>query len=554
MPKITCSLKDLQTLTRRTLTEEKLRELLRTAKAELEEAHNDELSISFGDTNQPHLWSTEGLARHLKGVLEVEAGIASCKIEKPTTTVLVDASVTSIRPYIATFLAKGPALTEQLLIQLIQLQEKLAENYGRKRSKISIGLYPAAKIQFPVTYKAVDPDSTKFIPLEGRTPLNLRAILREHPKGIAYASILANAKKYPVLLDANKQVLSLAPIINSETTGKLSPGETSIFFDATGTDKEAVDLCASIMAFALADRGYIIQACTVKYGKTSTQTPSVQPRKMRFDMSYVQKILGINLSQAEVKQLLRKARLDYQAPHALLPAYRNDFMHAVDVVEEVAIMKGYDTIPSSPVHIPSIARALPQRGLANAARTVLAGLGMQEVLSPLLSNKDVLAEKMQAPDKNIVELSNPVSITYSTVRSWLLPLLLEALSKNKHVEYPQKLFEHGLVTLRSGELVWDEEHIAGISTHASADYTETRQHAEHVLRSLGVQYTITDYEHQSFIQGRCAEIKTNEESIGFFGELHPAVLKRFGLEQPTAGFEINMTKIQEMMGKKEEKD
>ena len=549
MPKITCSLKDLQKLLRRTFSEEKLHDLLPYAKAELEQVNNDELTISFADTNLPHLWSVEGLARHLRGVLGVETGIAKLPLEKQSFSVLVDKSVASVRPAIATFVAKGPALTEELLLQLIQLQEKLTEHYGRKRQKVSIGLYPSAKIQFPVTYKAVEPRNVRFIPLEGKYEQTLQQIITTHPKGIAYGWILANAKKYPILVDARNQVLSLAPIINSATTGKLQLGDTELFFDATGMDIVGVQLVATIVAFALADRGYKIYPCNVKYGKNTVRCPVVEPQKIKFDEMLPQKLLGVPLHGAQIKALLKKARADYQSPFALVPAYRNDIMHPVDIIEDIAIMHGYETMTALPLTTATIGTPLPAVGFANAVRELLVGLGYQECLSTILSNKDVLYEKTKLQDTGTIEIANPVSATYAVVRTWLVPVLLELLGKNKHAEYPQRVFEHGLVTVRKNNEVCDYERVAALASHAHADYTEAKQALEYVLRMLGAQYTFEETEHASFIPGRVARVAVNGVKVAYVGELHPEVLQKFSIEQPVAGFELNLSDLRQVLGK-----
>ncbi len=542
MPTITCSLKDLQNLVRRQLPESKLRELLQSAKAELEQIHGDELSISCGDTNLPYLWSVEGLARFLRGILGVQVGIAEVKTEKQQYNVLVDSSVSVVRPYIACFVAKGPALTEELLIQLIQLQEKLSENFGRKRSKVSIGLYPCAKIQFPVLYKAIDPESVKFIPLEGRAEQTASQILKTHPKGVQYRHILANAKRYPMLMDSAKQVLSFPPIINSANTGKLEPGVTEIFFDATGTDQASVELVASIVANALADRKYKIYSCIIKYGRQTVVCPETKAWKWRFNEKNVEKILGIQLSKKTIQELLQKAGYDYKPPFVFVPSYRKDILHDVDIIEDIIIMYGYTQITSKPLTKLTIGKLLKDRKLLNNTRLILAGLGFQECMNAMLSNKELLSDKMQLPNKTIVELENPVSGLYAVLRSWLTPLLLDVLSKNKHVGFPQRVFEQGLIVRKEIGIV-EENHVAGVVSHASTDYTEIRKDIDFFLRKLNVSYTLVEEDYVWCISGRSAKIMINSVECGLLGEVHPEVLRRFGIENPVSCFEINLSKI-----------
>ena len=66
---------------------------------------------------------------------------------------------------------------------LIQSQEKLAENYGRKRRAVAIGVYRAAQIKFPIAYRAGDPARDRYVPLGNDVPIPLAQVLAEHPKG-----------------------------------------------------------------------------------------------------------------------------------------------------------------------------------------------------------------------------------------------------------------------------------------------------------------------------------------------------------------------------------
>src|SRR3989338_5009001 len=211
MPTITFSLKDLNSLIGKSLSIEQLDELFSKAKGELEEYNNDtdEVKLELGDTNQPYLWSAEGISILLKGFLGIEKGIPKLEITNAGDSdyiVKVDKSVEKVRPYIVSFIAKGKKIDDYILKQLIQLQEKLADNFGRKREKIAIGIYPLKKIKFPVTYKAVKPDSIKFIPLKSEKEMTPKEILENHPKGKEYAKLLDNKPLYPILIDGKNEV------------------------------------------------------------------------------------------------------------------------------------------------------------------------------------------------------------------------------------------------------------------------------------------------------------------------------------------------------------
>ena len=149
MPGVIFSLKDLQHLVGRKLTIEEIQELAHYGKGDLEnyDKETDELKIEFTDTNLPYLWSAEGFARLIKGILGIQNGIPEIKVHKGIYQVIVDKSVIKERPYIACFAAKGHKIDDYLLKQLVQLQEKFCEGYGRRRQKVSIGLYSYKMLQ-----------------------------------------------------------------------------------------------------------------------------------------------------------------------------------------------------------------------------------------------------------------------------------------------------------------------------------------------------------------------------------------------------------------------
>ncbi len=538
MPTITFSPDDLQKLVGQKLDEKKLTYLMDCAKAEIDAKLTNEITVKFNDTNQPYLWSPEGLARLFRNILGKQKGIPTIKVQKSQDKVIYDKRLTKIRPYIACFKATGKKIDEYSLKQLIQLQEKLAENFGRKRQKISIGVYPLKNITFPVNCKAASPDE-KFTPLDFHQPASLRQTLEKHPKGKEYGHLIKNESVYPVFVDAKKSIMSLIPIINSEQTGRLKVGDDSLFFDTTGTDEESVNMVANIFAYALAERGFTIHSLTIEYSGKKVVTPSLENKKIKFNEKDIAKLLGIELKTNEVKTFLNKMGYDYQTGTVTIPSYRNDIMHQVDIIEDIGIAYGYDNFQPLPLTSYTRGATFPSQQLADTQRNLWIGLGYQEIMSAVLSSKELLYDKMSVQDFGTIQIENHISQTYSCVRTWILPILLDCLSKNKHIEYPQKIFEQGPVTIQEKE-PRDEQHLAAISTHSTATFTELKQAVETTLRNSNINYSIEEYELDCFIPGRAAKIVINKKMAGFIGEFHPAILEKFGLHTPTAGCEINL--------------
>jgi len=545
MPTINFSLKDLQDLVGKKLTLEEVEKLVEYGKGEFENYNKeeDELSVEFGDTNLPYLWSIEGVARLIRGVLEKQKGIPKIEIKKGDYNVIVEKSVDKVRPYIAAFVAKGHKVDDYLIKQMVQLQEKLCESFGRKRQKVAIGVYSYDKIKFPVHYRATDPESIKFTPLEFKKEMTQQEILEEHPKGKEYASILKGAKKYPLLIDSQDEVLSFPPIINSNFTGKVTNGDEHLFIEATGTELEPVLLAMNIFAYAFYERGFEIHSVDIKYENKTITTPLLFNDKIKISQDQIKSLLGLELKNSEIKNLLEKAGYEFNNFTVKIPPYRKDILHPVDVIEDIGIIYGYDNIPETPLTSYTIGETSNMVMFRNNVRELLVGLGYQEAASPILSNKPILYDKMNIKDFGTIELSNFMSETYSCIRSWILPLLIDLLSKNKHVGYPQKLFEQGLVTTRNKEEVVDYERVAVVSANEKADYTEIRQTLDYILRMLGVEYTIEEVDHDSFIPGRVGRVIVNGKKVAYLGEISPKVLELNSLEIPVVGLELNLSDL-----------
>ena len=545
MPTITFSLKDLQHLIGKKITIEEVQELAHYGKGDFEsyDKETDEVKIDFGDTNLPYLWSVEGFARLIKGILGVQKGIPEIKVNKGDYQVIVDKSIIKYRPYIACFAAKGKKVDDYLIKQIVQLQEKFCETYGRRRQKVSIGLYSYKRLKFPVHYKAVDPLSVEFIPLEFKANISLKEILAEHPKGKEYAWILEGFDKYPVLIDDRNEVMSFVPIINSNFTGKIEIGDENLFFEATGTDEEAVNLAAVIFAYALFERGFEIYSVEVKYPNKRTISPDLEAETVTIKNEQIKHLFGLELKENEIKHLLEKAQFDFDDYKVKVSPYRKDILHPYDIIEDIGITYGFGKIKELPSTTFTHGSTFKLNDFIDTVREIVVGLGYQETMSPILTNKDFLYKKMNIEDFGTIEIDDYMSETYSVVRSWILPNLMEVLSKNRHVEFPQRIFEEGLVNIRKGDEIIEYNRIAVASSHDEANYTEMRQILDYILKCFGLHYDIEEAEHNSFIEGRVGRAIVKGKKVAYLGEISPVVLSNWRLEMPVVALELNLSEL-----------
>jgi phenylalanyl-tRNA synthetase beta chain len=513
-----------------------------------EETGVEELSLENKDTNRPDLWSPEGIARALRGFLGLETGAGVYAVVGSSgVTIKVDSRLEKVRPFIACSVVKNARLSDAAIRGLMHLQDKLDESYGRGRRRSSIGLYEFDLITPPLRYAVTRPEEVSFVPLGTDERMSLKEILVKHPKGIEYGHIVEPHPLWPILLDSKGNVLSFPPIINSNDLGRITPQTRNVLVEVTGTSLDVVLNALMLVTISLADREGRIYSSIVHYpyGKTRRSvTPVLKTRHLRIALDYVESVLGIPLTLAQAVKLLRKARFGAsRVTQAILdvtvPCFRLDIMHPVDIIEDIGIAYGLNQVkPRWPPH-PTVGGITSQQEFDDLLREIMVGLGFQEVLTFTLSNPDKLFTRMSLSPETVVGLQNPRVQTLTCLRNWLIPSLMEIISANIHVTYPQKVFETGDCVTRNGSKVEEVTKLAGVTCHAEASFTEARASLDALLSNLGLRARVTELEHGSFVEGRAAAVWIGENQVGIVGEIHPQVLEHWGIQNPAAAFEVN---------------
>jgi len=496
--------------------------------------------------NRPDMLSVEGLARAFSAYMNIAPGLKKYKAEQSEYMANVDSKVKEVRPYFVAAVVKDIEFTDEFIKSIIQLQEKLHITHGRKRKKVAIGLHDLDKIHFPVTY-TTKPHEFKFVPLEQKEEMSLQEIMEKLPKGRDYAWILDGKREYPILMDSNEVVLSMPPIINSENT-RIDEKTKNIFIDITGTDEKAMNEVLNIIVTTFADRGSKIYSVKIRYPTRLIQTPNLSTKMMELNPNYVNKLLGIKLDNSDIINCLKRMGFDATEVggkiEVIVPCYRTDIMHSFDLVEDVAIAYGYDKFEPEIPNIATIGEEDPLEVFARKLRNLMIGYGLQEVITFMLTNKTNLFKKMNMPETNIAETSNPKTEEYCVLRNWLLPNLMEVLARNKRYEYPQNIFEVGDVIhldKNSDTGARTVKRFAVVLCHSKTNFSEIKSITESILNNLGiVNYKINEGRCPCFIEGRDARIDVDNRIMGRFGEIHPIVLNNWELEVPVTALEMDV--------------
>lgn len=548
MPTVKFSKNMILELLGRKISDEQLTDRINFLGANVEGIEGDELAIEIFP-NRPDMLSEQGLVRALKTFLGIKPGFKQYHVKKSNIKVIVDKSVKNIRPYTACAVVKGLKLSEEKIKAIIQIQEKLHITYGRNRKKAAIGIYPLEHIRPPIYYKALHPEEIRFKPLDMNKDLTGSQILAIHPTGREYGYLLEGLEKFPLFLDSKMNVMSMPPIINSNTVGKVTSQTKDVFIECSGFDFGYLHICLNIIVTALADMGGEIYSVEIKYPDKKRVTPELSGRELKIDVNYVNKILGLNLKEPDMKNLLEKMGLGYKKKKALVPGYRSDILHPIDLVEDIAIAYGYEKFESKIPNAATVAAERPIEVFMNKIREVLLGMGLLEIKNYHLTNADAQCKLMNY-SAELVELENAVTQDYNVLRYWMIPCLLETLRNNKHYDYPQNIFEIGTVFKINENFetkVQEDERLAIAFCGNDANFTRVKQALDSLMDALDIKYSLLETEHSSFIKGRVGRVKVNEEKVALIGEIHPQVLMNWSIDMPVSVIEMNITSIFRIM-------
>lgn len=495
--------------------------------------------------NRPDFGTDYGIAMALRGLLGLQTGPPSYQLRPSGLTVDVDPRLESVRPRIACAVAGGLHLDEEDLRQLISLQEDLHNGIGRGRRKLAIGLHALEAVTGPVHYRAEGGDFS-FVPLGSGREMTLSEILAETDQGRQYSRALPGKEVFPILLDSRGVVLSFPPIINGEAT-RVTTRTRGLFIDVTGTDARAVDDALAILAATLAEAGGRLGSVTVAARGKARTTPDLRESSLPLYPGLVEEVLGLRLGRKDIVTCLRRSRLGVSGRRVIVPRYRIDMMHPVDVAEEVALGYGFDRI--QPVYPPSGQPGSFNRfeGFLDRVVDAMVASGMTELMT-----YELLDERTQfanfGREVSAVSVENPRSSEHSILRDSLVPSLLSALSRNLKEEYPQRVFEVGRCYRIVASEVYEGWNLAALSAHGQASFSEAKAYLDSFFRTLfGRTPRTTAASHWAFSEGRVAAAHFSGRRLGFVGEVKPEALGAFGVRVPVVGFELDLTALSKQL-------
>lgn len=526
--------------------------------------------------NRYDMLCIEGIAQALNEFLgRSDAPKYTLKPEKPAITMTIKELTVGIREYAGAAVLRGVKFDDRRYASFIALQDKLHSNLCRNRTLVAIGTHDLDKLTPPFTYEALPPSEVEFVPLNQDKSMNGPQLMEfyEADKNLAkFLPIIRDLPRYPVILDSNRTVASMPPIINSNHS-KITLDTTNVFIEVTGTDRTKTEIVINQMVAMFS--GYSatpfeiepVQIVSLHNGQDRV-CPKIEPRKTEALIAYINSCLGLDYSGEQIAKLLRRMSLQATPKGDVLdvrvPITRSDILHECDIMEDAAIGYGFNNLTKTKAQSESlVAAALPINKVGDILRVASAQAGYLEVLPLTLCSHDENFKFLRTQDDNTraVKLENPKTIEYQVVRTTLLPGILKTIKENRKHSLPIKVFECGDIVLKDPSL----ERGAFNQRNWSAIYAGKTSGFEFVQGLLGkIMQTMRtpwlenpktdsrrgfwieeDKENPTFFPGRGAKVffRASEgaepQHIGAIGVLHPEVLGHFEIPYAASSVEIN---------------
>lgn len=374
----------------------------------------------------------EGIALHLNIFRGKQATPKYRLLDIPESkmqSITVTEETARVRPYVAGAILRNVKFTQATYDSFIGLQDKLHQNLARQRTLVSIGTHDLDTIKGPFTYEAHPPKDINFIPLNQSKKMDGEELMKfyETDKHLGrYLHIIREKPVHPVILDADKVVCSLPPIINGEHS-KITLNTTNVFIEITATDQTKLDIVCNIMVAMFSK--YCAEPFTIEPVKIISEhngatriTPSLTSRIMDVEVDYVNSCCGLSELPEGICKLLNRmaytaepSKDDKNIIKVAVPPTRADVLHQCDVMEDVAIAWGFNVLPrSSPNKSATIGKPLEINKVADIVRNESAMAGWLEVMPLILCSHDENFAWLNRKDdgKTAVRLANPKTAEY----------------------------------------------------------------------------------------------------------------------------------------------
>lgn len=257
-----------------------------------------------------------------------------------------------------------------------------------------------------------------------------------------------------------------------------------------------------------------------------------------FEPEKMNRFLGLDVSTAEMTEILSKLDFKVEGDKVFVPTFRADIEGVADIAEEIARIYGYDRIPTTMMQGEVVAGGkTTEQKLEDTVRTELTESGLYEIITySFIDPKENSLVNIPSNDKrqSMVKITNPLGEENSVMRTDLTSSMMKVLRTNYNRRNPEAaLFEIGRIFNPTDEEVLPKEtQSIAIGMYGEYDFYSLKGIIEQLLDRIGI--TNYDFEpctdNPTYHPGRCATVYIGGKLLGTLGQIHPSVCTNFKID------------------------
>ena len=279
-----------------------------------------------------------------------------------------------------------------------------------------------------------------------------------------------------------------------------------------------------------------------------------ESRRVRLEPDRINDLLGTEISREDMVKYLANLEIPVEGDDILVPSFRPDLILTADIAEEIGRSYGYNAIPITEFKNSTQGGYSAEMKLEAQAGTFCRGLGYNEIITYSFVSPAVFDQirlPADSPLRRCMRIQNPLGEDTSVMRTIALPSMLEILARNNaYHNKAVKLYEIAKVYLPTeGQMLPQEPKKLVLGTYGSGEtFFTLKGELEAIFAGLRIRKAeyAAEKQNPSYHPGRCASITVDGVCVGVMGQVHPLVVKNYGMDCEVYCAELNLSALMEL--------
>ncbi len=537
----------------------------KTAKSEFDEYTKEDYIIEIELTsNRSDCLSVIGIAREVAAMLNKELAVPKASVRE-TTDEMPDVQILekNLCPRYSARILRDIKVTEspgwikrrlelcgiRPINNIVDATNYVLLEYGHPMHVFDLSSLDGGQI---IVRKAENKEEFKTLDSQPHELNEEMLVICDKNKAVALAGIMGGENSE--ILDSTVDILLESayfdPVSIRATSKKLGiKTESSYRFERNadwGVTTGAIERATEI----------ILLTCEPKISKIRDEYVNIFKDKIiNVKEDYISLKLGIELSIKEIEAILKRLKFAIVAKRedtieVKVPTFRSDISKTIDIVEEVARIYGYNSIPQNQFKPPVDVESLrPRKDLKDKLRGLLSGQGFTEAYNFSFTN-ELEMKKFMVMDNSTLKLQNPLTQDATLMRNYLFFGLLKNIEFNIKNAYRDeaRFYEIGRTFIKDSKNYLEKQKLAFVIYGNGYDYYTASGIIEWILKKIGNKPISFAACGLPFLHPvNSAIILYNGKNIGFAGEIFPDISEKLDFKHPAFAAEIEISSLNEIL-------